>query len=495
MKEQIHQSVEDVLRQASTALDDAFEESIRELTALVRLDEHHRHGHDPDQLERSLGPLAASNMDVGSLSRVLGESRRSRAMTPERLHRVEELIETLVEMKEAYSARPLDAAAAEIENEEREILELAEKHFNRFARVFRTVRIAQLELRAKYDSRIHDPIFENFTWRQLGPAELRACPPFVVMAHLDGNGGRQLGKVMTLLQSGMPIKVAALRSSLRDAHSASVDAGVPPTMTLETLPLALRGVYFVQTCVAASDFQKQLVEGLTAPRPGVISVLCQRDDEEQAAFRARAERAVRGRAFPMCTYDPDRDGRFVLCFDLSSNPSPDMLWTRDTLSAFDAQGQPMEVEEPFTFAHFAASEPEFAAELSEPAATDDNLVSLTDFLELTRRQRVGKLPFILLAGNDRSIVRKVVSARLAAQCLERLHLWRTLQEISGIDNPYVDSSRATLQKDLDAQQQAELDTLRHQMEDDAARREQAAATAAIRKLVAHLTGIEPPGGS
>jgi hypothetical protein len=33
------------------------------------------------------------------------------------------------------------------------------------------------------------------------------------------------------------------------------------------------------------------------------------------------------------------------------------------------------------------------------------------------------------------------------------------------------------------------------MEDDAARREQAAATAAIRKLVAHLTGIEPPGGS
>lgn len=495
MKHQIHQSVEDVLRQSSAVLVEAFEESIRELTALLRLDEYHRHGHDPDQLERALGPLAASNMNVGSLSRVLGESRRSRAMTPERLERVEQLIENLGEMKEAWATRPLDSAAAEIETDEQEILDLAEAHFNRFARVFRTLRIAQLELRAKYNSRIHDSVFADFTWRQLGPGELRSCPPFVVMARFDGDSGARLRKVMSLLQSGMPIKVAALRSSSRDAHAVWVDTAVPSTMTLETLPLAMRGVYFVQTCVAASDFQRQLVDGLTAPRPGVISVLCQRDDEEEAVFQARAERAVRARAFPLCTYDPDRDSRFVLCFDLSSNPSPDTLWTRDTLSVLDAQGQAVEVDEPFTFAHFAASESDFSGELSDPPATADDLFPLTGYLELTRRQRVGKLPFISLAGEDGSIVRKVVSARLAAQCLERLHLWRTLQEISGIDNPHVKDSRATLQKDLGAQQQAELETLRQQMDDDAARREQAAATAAIRKLVAHLTGIEPPGQS
>ncbi|MBT8452171.1 MAG: hypothetical protein KJO40_09425 [Deltaproteobacteria bacterium] len=493
MKEQIHQSVEEVLRQASTALADAFEESIRELSALVRLDDYHRHGYDPDQLEQALGPLAATNMNIGSLSRVLGESKHSRAMTPERLRRVEELIKTLGEMKEALATRLLTSAAAEIETDEQEILALAEEHFNRFARVFRTVRIAQLELRGKYDSRIHDRVCTSFTWRQLSPAELRSCPPFLVMARLDGDSGPQLRKVMTLLQSGMPIKVAALRSRLRDVHSTSVDAGVPCTMTMETLPLALRGVYFVQTCVAASDFEKQLFEGLTAPRPGVISVLCQRDDEEQSAFQARAERAVRARAFPICIYDPDRDERFVLCFDLSSNPSPDTLWSHDTLSASDVQGQAVENEEPFTFAHFAAFESEFSEELSDAPANADNLVSLTDYLELTRRQRVEKLPFISLAGNDGSIVRKVVSTTLAAQCLERLHLWRTLQEISGIDNPHVSISAKTLQKELGAQQRAELDALRRQMEDDAARREHAATAAAIRKLVAHLTGIEPPG--
>ena len=495
MKEQIHQSIEDVLHQTSAALVDAFEESIGELTALVRLDEYHRHGHDPEQLERALGPLAATNMDIGSLSRVLGDSRRSRAMTSKRLQRVEQLIEALREMKEAWSKDPLGSVSMEIENQEREILERAEEHFDRIARVFRTLRIAQLEVHGKYDSEIHDAVFADFTWRQLGPAELRSCPPFLVMARLDGGRGAQLGKVMSLLQSGMPLKVAALRSSLRNVHSASVDGAVPSTMTMETLPLAMRGVYFVQTCVAASGFERQLFEGLTAPRPGVISVLSKRGDEDQAAFEKRSERAVRARAFPMCTYDPDRDSRFVLCFDLSSNPSPDTLWTTDTLSARDSQGQTIEVEEPFTFAHFAASESEFASELSDPPAIADNLVSLTEYLDLTRRQRLGKLPFILLPGNDGSIDRKVVSTRLAFQCSERLHLWRTLQEISGIDNPYVSTTRTTLQKELGAQQKAELETLRQEMEQDASRREQTAATAAIRKLVAHLTGIEPPGGS
>ncbi|TNF63505.1 MAG: hypothetical protein EP303_02630 [Deltaproteobacteria bacterium] len=181
-----------------------------------------------------------------------------------------------------------------------------------------------------------------------------------------------------------------------------------------------------------------------------------------------------------------------MCLDLSSNPSPDTLWTTETLSGRDPQGQPIEVEEAFTFAHFAASESEFVADLSDPPATGNHLVSLTDYLTFSRRQRVGKLPFISLAGKDGSIVRKVVSPKMALQCSERLHLWRTLQEISGINNPYVNKTRATLKQEFGAQQQAQLESLRQEMEKDAADRERAAVASAVRKLVAHLTGIEPP---
>jgi len=262
-------------------------------------------------------------------------------------------------------------------------------------------------------------------------------------------------------------------------------------MTIETLPLAMRGVYFLQTHAAVPGFQEQLFEALTAPRPGMISVLYQRDNETRDAFRGRTERAVRARAFPICVYNPDQSDRFVMCFDLSANPSPDMLWTTETLSGQEPQGQAIEVEEPFTFAHFAASEAEFAADLTDPPATADNLIPIDDYLDFSRRQRVGKLPFISLVGKDGSIVRKVVSPAIALQCSERLHLWRTLREISGIDNPYVNTTRATLQNEFAAEQQALLESKEKEMEKDAARREQAAVASTVRKLVAHLTGVDP----
>jgi hypothetical protein len=492
MKEQIFQHVEDVWHHHCTALGDALAEAISELKNLLRVDEYHRHGHDPDHLERALGPLAATNLDVGSLSRVLGESRPSRAMSPERLKRVQELIPTLGEMKEDCSNTALDSASADVEKEENEIRELAEEHLNRVARVFRTLRIAQLEIRSKYESETHDAVFADFNWRQLGPGELRLCPPFLVMARLDGDSGAHLRKMMSLLETGMPIKVVVLRSSLRNVYTAASDTGVPSAMTLEALPLAMRGVYFLQTYAAVPDFQEQLFEALTAPRPGVISVLYQRDGETQDAFRGRAERAVRARAFPMCVYDPGQSDRFVMCFDLSANPSPDTLWTTETLSGRDPQGQPIEVEEAFTFAHFAASEVEFTGELTNPPAMADNLIPITDYLGFSRRQRVGKLPFVSLVGKDGSIIRKVVSPAIALQCSERLHLWRTLQEISGIDNPHVNTTRTALQNEFAAQREAQKKSQQQEMEKEAARREQAAVASAMRRLVAHFTGIDPP---
>lgn len=492
MKEQVRHSVEEVWRHDCAALDEALSESIRELEDLLRLDEYHRHRHDPDTLERALGPLAESNLDLGSLSRLLDKSTHSRAIAPERLERVRALIETLDEMKEAWSNAPPDLASVDIQQDESEIRELAEAHFNRVARVFRALRIAQLEIRAKYESETHDSVFADFDWRQLGPGELRLSPPFLVMACIDGGSGAELRKMMSLLESRMPIKIAALRSGLREVYSPGSDIRVPAMMSIETLPLAMRGVYFLQTCVADPDLQKRLFDGLTAPRPGVISLLCQRSDEEQAAFQRRAERAVRARAFPICVYDPGRAGRFVMCFDLSSNPSPDAPWTTETLSGLDPAGQGVDVEETFTFAHFAASEAEFAEELSDAPADDDSLIPMPDYLSFSRQQRVGKHPSISLVGKDGSIVRKVVSQAIALQCADRLHLWRTLQELSGVDNPHVNATRTALENELGAQHRAALKNLKRETEQNVAGREQVAVASAMRNLVAHLTGVTPP---
>ena len=486
MQEQILQPAEDVWHRQSVDLEEALTQTIRELNNVVRLNDYHRHGHDPQHLERVLGPFAASSLDLGSLSRVLGENARSRAMSAGRLERVQESLATLGEMKDACASTTPGCTFIDIEEDEKKIHELAEDHLNRMARVFRALRIAQLEVRAKYEAETHDAVFAEFNWRQLGPAELRLCPPFIVIANLDGDNGNGLRKMMSLLESRKPIKLAALRSSLRKVYSTTSDTSVPASMAVETVPLAMRGVYFLQTCVAAPHFRKRLFEGLSAPRPGIISLLCPMEGETVTAFEQRAARAMRARAFPLCAYDPDLARGFVSCFDLSANPAPEALWSIDQLSGSDTQGQQVQIEEAFSFAHYAATEPEFANEFSDPPEGADNLVPLIASLDFTRRQRVGKLPYVSLPGENGSIVRKVVSPLVVLQSSDRLHLWRTLQEISGIDNPHVNATRTTLRNE----QQTYLEELQHEMEQTASHRERVAVGHAVRKLVSHFTGVD-----
>jgi hypothetical protein len=488
MKHQVLPSVEEVWRERRDALVDALAETIEELKGLLRLDEYHRHGHEPEELERALGPLAATSLDLGSLSRVLEGSTRSRAMPPERRLRVESLIPLLSDLSEAWSNTALETALVDIDRPEDEIQELAGAHFSRLALVFRAERIAQLEIRSKYDSRIHDAAFASFYWRDLGPGELGLCPPFLVLAGLEEDCGPRLRRMMALLETGMPIKVLALRSGFHEPHANASDTRIPAKMTVETLPLAMRGVYFLQTTVAAKDFREGMLAALASPRPGVISILGPRSHESADAFNGRAERAVRARAFPMCSYDPDRDSRFANCFDLSSNPSPDALWTMDALSDSSSEAEPTEVAEPFTFAHFAASEPELAQELVDAPIDSDALVPLTDFLGLSRPQRIGKAPVISVAGSDGTIIRKVVGPNVVLRCAERLHLWRTLQELAGLDNPHVSASRSALEQELAAERDAQLESLRQEMEQQALEREKAAVTNAVRRLVARLAG-------
>ena len=484
------ESVDELWQRHRASLEDAFADAIRGLEELVDVDDYHHHTHDRDQLERSLGPLGASNLDLGLLSRMLGESTHSRAMPPDRLARVQGLIPQLVRMKQELPSKLAESTLIDMEGDLEEILPLAEDHFNRDAQVFRALRTAQMEVRSKYQSEIHDALFEDFSWRQLGPSELRLCLPFVVVASLSGETGAVLRKMMSLLETGMPVKILALRPSLREDYSAVAGASVPATLSVEMLPSAMRGVHFVQTCECIPEFQSQFFAAIVAPRPSVISLLSSRKSEEREAFERRAEGAMRSRAFPMCTYDPDRAKGFGDCFDLSSNPSPDEIWTIETLRGPDSLGHPVQLEEAFTFAHFAASDPEFEREFSDPPHSEDGLVAMVEYLELSLHQRAGKLPFIWCVGDEGSVVRKVVSQRVALQCAERRHLWCTLREIAGVDNPHVKAARAALEKELTAQHDESIEKLRTEMKEEIARREKAAVATAVRNLVAKLTGLE-----
>ncbi len=470
--DQLLKPVREVWEHHCQNLSEALDETSRELKNLLRLDEHHRHGHEEKHLKETMGPMAGRALNLASLSEVLGSSASARCLPEERLKRIHNLVADLEHQLKACARIPDGYPIMSIEDDEEAIHQAAEDHLDKMAQIFRDLRVAQLEVRAKYDPGVHDAMYANFTWRQLSPSELRLCPPFLIVAEVQSETGPVLRKAMSLLESRKPFKVVVLRSSLRKVYSPTADPSVPATMAVETLPLAMRGVHFLQTCIAAPDYTRRLFEVLTSPRPSLVSLLAQRDGEDEEDFHLRAERAMRSKAFPVVLYDPDRAKGFVSCFDLSSNP---------------------EGSEAYTFADFALFEEEFAGEFSEPPAGvhADNLVPVAEFLELTRHQRMGKLPVVYAPGPDGEGTPKVVSSPIVTQASDQQHLWKTLMEIAGVDNPHVKSTKANLQAAFGAEQKAMKESLQQNLEKDRSTHEKMTMASAVQKLVANLTGVDP----
>ncbi len=468
---QILQPVEDVWRHHCTALEEALDETQRELQNLIRLNEYHRHGHEEGQLKDTLGPFAKANLNLASLSKVLDKSGASRSMPEERLQRIQSLIEILGELRQTCAGTSFDLPVVDIGEDETAIHVQAETHLNRMANIFGNLRRAQLEIRSKYLPKLHDPVFESFNWRLLSPAELALCPPFLIIAKMGMDNGDVLRKIMSLLESRKPLKIAALRTSLRKAYSPTADPSVPATLSLETLPLAMRGVYFLQSTIADNSFNARLFEALTSPRPTLISLLERKEGESEPDFHTRANNALRSRAFPSVVYNPDRARGFVTCFDLSGNPEGDAS---------------------YTFANYACGEEDFEEEFSDPPEnmSPGDLVPVHEYLDLVRHQRVGKLPCIKISATPDKETVKVVSQAVVTQTSDLIHLWRTLQEIGGLDNPYVKSTAATLREEHGAQQKALLESMQKDLQQSQQHREKVAVAAAVQRLVAQLTGVD-----
>jgi hypothetical protein len=448
-------------------LDDALDESIRSLRNLLRLDNYHRHGHESEALQESLGPFGASSINVKALSQVLGQSERS--LSGERRAHVESLLRELTALQDRYAEVPGEIPTISLSEPEERIEAETERHLNEMAHLFGTLRAAQLEIHSKYEAETHATFFDRFDWRQLNPTELSLCPPALVHTELPEDCQAELLKILTLLGSRKPVKVVTFRPSLRRSYPASADASVPAGLNLELLPVAMRGVFFLQGSLSMENFENRILEAMTAPRPTVISLLARRESESQEAFELRTERALASRAFPAIRYNPDQAAGFVACLDLSGNPPK---------------------EEALDYARFAANEPEFSADFSDPpeGTASADLIPVADFLSYTRRQRGGKQPCLKLDGQAPT---KVLSANLLTQIADSGHVWKTLRELSGQDHPQVAATHTRLRREFDEEQKALLDARAAEWEEKARQRETMAVATAVKRIVATFAEVDP----
>jgi hypothetical protein len=468
------------------ALCGAISKTRDQLRSVLEVDALHRHGHEPPQLQQALGAWGGRALDLTALSEVLTHRRPAPMLDAVRRGRIEGLVETLDGLEGEWRPAARTVAMIDLSEGREAVQNWAEAHFNRLAALCRALRLAQLEIRSRYDAARHDAVFAAFSWRDLSPAELRLGPPVVVHLAVDTETEATLAPLVSLLESGLPLKVLALRSSFAP-HPVS------PRLCLETLPFTLRQLYLLQTTTVAPDLEERFAASLDSPRAALISCFMPSAGESEAAFVARADRAVRSRAFPAIVFDPDRDAGFVGGFDLSGNPEPESLWPVEGIEFRNRNAVLESGEQMLTPASFALGEAAFASEFSEPPSNVEleSLTPLEHYLQFTSAQRVGKLPFVGKVDRDQVHRRVIVSPVLVRYVAARAELWTTLCELGGIQNPYLRAQEKALKATFALEQKEREIELRAKVEAECHQREQAALAVAVRGLVSELTGVDP----
>ena len=471
-----------IWQQQSANLRAALAIARRHLEQMLRADEERLHRLEPKPLNDALGPFGAARIDLHALSSLLRQRGQASGLAAERRARIASLASELQAMEDTCPSLLDECSSCSLDLPVEEIREATTKHLDRFAQCFRSLRIAQRETHYKYEAPKHKDAPESFDWRRLSPAERQLIPPFIAWTCLREDQSATLQKTIELLESGLPIKVVAYRSSLYRRFAHSVDPWNARPLCIETIPFALQSIHFQQTDPFAPDFERRLAEALRSPRAALISLLAPKANESESDFQKRAWNAVRSRGFPRISYNPDRASGFGTCFDLSQNPSIPLKWDQDP-------GPPPRA---YTFAHYAATEPEFSQSFAKaPPSQNESLVPIETYLELPPQQQATKQPVLHHPPNDTLPPNATIAPGLLAQAMERARVWRALQEVSGHSNPFVENARLRQQEKEERKRHSEAQQKLLENQQASTRQTQENLQQTMQRLVEKLTGISP----
>ena len=349
-----------------------------------------------------------------------------------------------------------------------------EGHMAKMADGFRTIRQAELELSGEYDPDKHDEFFTYFNWQQFTDEEWLLCPPVVA---LGGDGAMyDIGfqNLSRMMASGKPIKVVVVDTQVYSntggqactsgfigqvsdmAQFGKIGKGkAEPRKEFGLIAAAHRNTYVLQAALAnTSQMIEGFIDGLMTRRPAVFNLYttCQPEHgvgDDLGVHQAKL--AVESRAYPIFKYNPDAGIRLADAFDLDGNPAIDKIWPTYELKYLE-NGRQKTMEVAMTFADFALTEGRFRKQFrtAPRSAWNENMVVLSEFLELDEEEREGKFPFIWAVDKKQHLNRVLVAKPIVASCEERRDFWIQLRAMAGAETV------ATEEVDLEGQIRAEV---------------------------------------
>ncbi len=345
-----------------------------------------------------------------------------------------------------------------------------EGHMSKMAEGFKAIRLAELELKGKYNPAEHDAWFRQFNWKDFSEEEWRLCPPVVAVG---GDGAMyDIGfqNLSRALASGMPIKVLVLDTQVysntggqactsgfigqvadMSPYGKAMKGKEEIRKEMSLIGMAHRSAYILQGSPAnTTHLIEGYIDGLNSRRPALFNIYSTCQPEHGVADDATARQsklALESRAYPLMKFDPDAGETLEECIDLEGNPAMDEDWPRYQLHYLDENGNEQSMELPVTFADFAASEGRFRKHFrvapretwdedavqgsTNVAGAGATMVPFHEFLDLDEDEREGLYPFIWGVDGKNRLIRILCSREIVKSGEERRQFWRQLKGVAG----------------------------------------------------------------
>jgi pyruvate-ferredoxin/flavodoxin oxidoreductase len=338
-----------------------------------------------------------------------------------------------------------------------------EGHMAKMADGFKAVRMAEAVLKGKYDPAEQEENLRYFNWQDFTDEEYHLCPPVVAVG---GDGAMyDIGfqNLSRALMSGKPIKVLIVDTQVYSntggqactsgffgqvsdmaQYGKAIKGKEETRKEMGLIAMAHRTTYFLQSTIAHSNHMIEgFVQGLMTRRPAVFNLYSSCQPEHGIGddmSHHQAKLAVESRAYPLFRYDPDGGLTVGECLDLDGNPNPDRDWPVTKIQYVE-KGQEKEMELSTTFVDFAVTEARFRKHFRKIPrdSWNDDMVQVSDYLELDKNDRDGKVPFVWALDAKRQLSRLLVAEPMIESAEERRAFWIMLRDLGGVEEVTVDA--------------------------------------------------------
>ena len=375
--------------------------------------------------------------------------------------------------------------------------EVFERDAAGFARLFAAIRIAALEIDDNYNPAVHDSWFASFDWQAFSNEEMQLVTRVVALVSADYLAGDGLPSFSRLLGSRLPVHVL---SWVRAYDNPGVKPGEAPFDSYR-FELAYFGIGHRQVVVAQTSAARHedLLSGFLCALDSNRASLHLVNRGTQSKTRKRllepwfvASAALESRAHPFILVNPDAGDHAAERISFVGNPQAENDWPVEKLEYRDADGEVTEMDLAFTFADYALLMPALHEHFRlVPAGFEsDDLVPVDQYLDLEEETVDRLVPYIWGIDDQGVLTKLVVSRALVFACRDRRNYWRTLQELAGIHNFYVEEAIERVIEEQRAADEAEREQIMKAHEEQLETVRSEAADEVMGQLVDVLMGAD-----